>query len=99
MKAAEADADSKYLSGVGIARQRKAIVEGLRDSVMHFSESVEGTNAKDVMDLVLVTQYVSFQLSTSLLQDFSIYDLYEYHESESNYVELTLLFYKYHFIK
>ena len=58
MKAAEADADSKYLSGVGIARQRKAIVEGLRDSVMHFSESVEGTNAKDVMDLVLVTQYV-----------------------------------------
>eukprot|EP00011_Vannellida_sp_DIVA3-517-6-12_P003664 CAMPEP_0114627932 /NCGR_PEP_ID=MMETSP0168-20121206/12555_1 /TAXON_ID=95228 ORGANISM="Vannella sp., Strain DIVA3 517/6/12" /NCGR_SAMPLE_ID=MMETSP0168 /ASSEMBLY_ACC=CAM_ASM_000044 /LENGTH=267 /DNA_ID=CAMNT_0001839289 /DNA_START=59 /DNA_END=858 /DNA_ORIENTATION=- len=57
VKAAEADAESKYLSGVGIARQRKAIVEGLRDSVMTFAENVEGTSAQDVMDLVLVTQY------------------------------------------
>lgn len=57
VKAAEADAESKYLSGVGIARQRKAIVEGLRDSVMTFAENVEGTSARDVMDLVLVTQY------------------------------------------
>ena len=57
VKAAEADAESKYLSGVGIARQRKAIVEGLRDSVMTFAENVEGTSAKDVMDLVLITQY------------------------------------------
>jgi len=57
VKAAEADAESKYLAGVGIARQRKAIVDGLRDSVMHFAEGVEGTNPKEVLDLVLVTQY------------------------------------------
>lgn len=57
VKAAEADAESKYLAGVGIARQRKAIVDGLRDSVMHFSEGVEGASHKDVMELVLVTQY------------------------------------------
>jgi len=57
VKAAEADAESKYLSGVGIARQRKAIVEGLQESVTTFADSVEGTSAKDVMDLVLVTQY------------------------------------------
>eukprot|EP00008_Paramoeba_atlantica_P010985 CAMPEP_0201487958 /NCGR_PEP_ID=MMETSP0151_2-20130828/16456_1 /ASSEMBLY_ACC=CAM_ASM_000257 /TAXON_ID=200890 /ORGANISM="Paramoeba atlantica, Strain 621/1 / CCAP 1560/9" /LENGTH=167 /DNA_ID=CAMNT_0047873149 /DNA_START=399 /DNA_END=902 /DNA_ORIENTATION=- len=56
VKDAEADAESKYLQGVGIARQRKAIVEGMRESVLHFSE-VDGTNAKTVMDLVLVTQY------------------------------------------
>lgn len=57
VKAAEADAESKYLQGVGIARQRKAIVEGMRESVLHFSNSVDGANAKTVMDLVLVTQY------------------------------------------
>jgi len=57
VKAAEADAESKYLAGLGIARQRKAIVEGLRDSVLEFSEGVQGATPKDVMDLVLVTQY------------------------------------------
>eukprot|EP00008_Paramoeba_atlantica_P004633 CAMPEP_0201488254 /NCGR_PEP_ID=MMETSP0151_2-20130828/17854_1 /ASSEMBLY_ACC=CAM_ASM_000257 /TAXON_ID=200890 /ORGANISM="Paramoeba atlantica, Strain 621/1 / CCAP 1560/9" /LENGTH=168 /DNA_ID=CAMNT_0047873511 /DNA_START=344 /DNA_END=850 /DNA_ORIENTATION=+ len=57
VKGAEADAESKYLQGVGVARQRKAIVEGMRDSVLSFSNSVDGTNAKTVMDLVLVTQY------------------------------------------
>lgn len=32
-------------------------MDGLRDSVLAFSENVPGTSAKDVMDLVLVTQY------------------------------------------
>uniref|UniRef100_A0A0D6QR50 Band 7 domain-containing protein n=1 Tax=Araucaria cunninghamii TaxID=56994 RepID=A0A0D6QR50_ARACU len=57
VKRAEGEAESKYLSGVGIARQRQAIVDGLRDSVLAFSENVPGITAKDVMDLVLVTQY------------------------------------------
>ncbi|KAK3004315.1 hypothetical protein RJ639_018866 [Escallonia herrerae] len=57
IKRAEGEAESKYLSGLGIARQRQAIVDGLRDSVLAFSENVPGTTAKDVMDMVLVTQY------------------------------------------
>ncbi|KAM7252432.1 hypothetical protein ACFE04_024315 [Oxalis oulophora] len=57
IKRAEGEAESKYLAGVGIARQRQAIVDGLRDSVLAFSENVPGTTAKDVMDMVLVTQY------------------------------------------
>ncbi|CAI9109626.1 OLC1v1009482C1 [Oldenlandia corymbosa var. corymbosa] len=57
IKKAEGEAESKYLSGLGIARQRQAIVDGLRDSVIAFSENVPGTTAKDVMDMVLVTQY------------------------------------------
>lgn len=57
IKKAEGEAESKYLSGLGIARQRQAIVDGLRDSVLAFSENVPGTTAKDVMDMVLVTQY------------------------------------------
>eukprot|EP00252_Welwitschia_mirabilis_P006164 TRINITY_DN16924_c0_g1_i1.p1 TRINITY_DN16924_c0_g1~~TRINITY_DN16924_c0_g1_i1.p1 ORF type:complete len:287 (-),score=69.40 TRINITY_DN16924_c0_g1_i1:374-1234(-) len=57
IKRAEAEAESKYLSGVGIARQRQAIVDGLRDSVLAFSVNVPGTTPKDVMDMVLVTQH------------------------------------------
>lgn len=57
IKRAEGEAESKYLAGVGIARQRQAIVDGLRDSVLGFSENVPGTTAKDILDMVLITQY------------------------------------------
>jgi len=57
VKAAEGDAQGKALQGRGIADQRKAIVEGLRDSVDAFQKAVPGTTAKDVMNLVLMTQY------------------------------------------
>jgi regulator of protease activity HflC (stomatin/prohibitin superfamily) len=57
VKAAEGDAQSKALQGKGIADQRQAIVAGLRDSVDEFRKSVSGTTAKDVMNLVLMTQY------------------------------------------
>jgi regulator of protease activity HflC (stomatin/prohibitin superfamily) len=57
IKAAEADAESKYLSGVGVAKQRKAIVDGLRSSIVEFSGNVEGSTTKDIMDLLLLTQY------------------------------------------
>jgi len=57
VKHAEAESESKYLSGVGVARQRMAIIDGLKDSVISFSHSVEGSSAKEVMDLVLLTQY------------------------------------------
>ena len=57
MKAAEAEAQSKALQGKGIADQRKAIVDGLRESVADFQEGVPGTTAQDVMNLVLMTQY------------------------------------------
>ncbi len=57
VKAAQAEAESKALQGRGIADQRKAIIEGLRDSVDGFSKSVPGTSAHEVMNLVLMTQY------------------------------------------
>ena len=56
VKAAEADADSKRLSGEGIADQRTAIVEGLRESVSKTSKTL-GVEATSVMTLVLMTQY------------------------------------------
>jgi regulator of protease activity HflC (stomatin/prohibitin superfamily) len=57
VKQAEAEAESKALQGKGIADQRKAIVDGLKESVQEFQEGVPGTSAQDVMNLVLITQY------------------------------------------
>jgi len=57
VKAAEADAEARYLSGLGVARQRKAIVKGLQASISEFSEEVDGVTSKDVMDILLLTQY------------------------------------------
>jgi regulator of protease activity HflC (stomatin/prohibitin superfamily) len=57
VKKAEAEAESKALQGQGIANQRKAIVEGLQVSIEQFQKAVEGATSRDVMQLVLVTQY------------------------------------------
>jgi regulator of protease activity HflC (stomatin/prohibitin superfamily) len=57
VKKAEAEAESKALQGQGIANQRRAIIEGLQTSVEQFQKAVEGASSKDVMQLVLVTQY------------------------------------------
>ena len=57
VKSAEAEAEAKYLSGVGVAKQRKAIVDGLRASIVDFADEVKGSSTKEVMDLLLLTQY------------------------------------------
>lgn len=57
VKSAEAEAQSKALQGKGIADQRKAIIEGLKESVNDFQQSIPGSSANDVMNLVLLTQY------------------------------------------
>merc|ERR1719316_1839367 len=54
---AKADAEAKFLAGQGIARQRQAIMEGLRESVNAFKSEVQDVDAKTVMDLMIVTQY------------------------------------------
>src|ERR1700685_1454725 len=57
VKKAEAEAESKALQGQGIANQRKAIIEGLQGSIEQFQKGVEGASAREVMQLVMVTQY------------------------------------------
>jgi len=54
---AKADAEAKYLQGQGIARQRQAIMGGLRESVNVFKDEVTGVDTKTVMDLMIITQY------------------------------------------
>ncbi|KAE8662102.1 Protein PPLZ12 [Hibiscus syriacus] len=57
VKREEAEAESKYLGGVGVARQRQAITDGLRENILDFSHKVEGTSAMEVMDLIMIKQY------------------------------------------
>ena len=57
VKKAEAESESKALQGQGIANQRKAIIEGLQVSIEQFQKVVDGASAKEVMQLVMVTQY------------------------------------------
>jgi regulator of protease activity HflC (stomatin/prohibitin superfamily) len=57
VKKAEAEAESKALQGQGIANQRRAIIEGLRGSIEDFQKALGDASAKEVMQLVLVTQY------------------------------------------
>lgn len=57
VKQAEAEAQSKALQGEGVARQRQAIIQGLQASVEQFQSAVEGSTARDVMSMVLLTQY------------------------------------------
>eukprot|EP00443_Scrippsiella_acuminata_P018500 CAMPEP_0115211204 /NCGR_PEP_ID=MMETSP0270-20121206/22643_1 /TAXON_ID=71861 /ORGANISM="Scrippsiella trochoidea, Strain CCMP3099" /LENGTH=253 /DNA_ID=CAMNT_0002624885 /DNA_START=51 /DNA_END=809 /DNA_ORIENTATION=+ len=56
VKAAEADADAKFLSGQGMARMRKAIADGFRDSMKSMEEG--GISAQAAMHMMITTQYL-----------------------------------------
>eukprot|EP00929_Paragymnodinium_shiwhaense_P090559 TRINITY_DN50739_c0_g3_i1.p1 TRINITY_DN50739_c0_g3~~TRINITY_DN50739_c0_g3_i1.p1 ORF type:complete len:299 (-),score=95.30 TRINITY_DN50739_c0_g3_i1:388-1284(-) len=55
VKAAEAQADACHLQGQGIARQRAAIIDGLRDSIT--AGTSEKLSSDKVSELLLITQY------------------------------------------
>mgnify|MGYP006096206333 CR=1 FL=1 len=57
VKQAEAAATSDALRGKGIADERKAIIDGLKESIDDFQKSISGTGPLEVMNLVLLTQY------------------------------------------
>jgi regulator of protease activity HflC (stomatin/prohibitin superfamily) len=56
IKAAEAEAESKRLQGMGTADQRDAIINGFKDSIGSFSKGT-GIKQEDVMRFVEITQY------------------------------------------
>ncbi|HXO00401.1 MAG TPA: SPFH domain-containing protein, partial [Candidatus Acidoferrales bacterium] len=57
VKNAEGEADAKALAGEGVARERKAIVDGLRDSVKDFELGISGVDHHAVMATLMMTQY------------------------------------------
>ncbi len=56
VKQAEADMESRIMLGEGIAGQRKAIIEGLKNSINDL-KSIEGLDPNEVMNLVVISQY------------------------------------------
>lgn len=49
-----AEAEAAYLQGQGIARQRQAIVNGLRESVLNFEDGVKAVSPQEVIELMMV---------------------------------------------
>jgi len=56
VKAAEADAEAKFLAGQGMARMRTAIAEGFKESMV--SMSAGGLQPQEAMHMMITTQYL-----------------------------------------
>merc|ERR1719330_1693352 len=63
VKKAEAESESKYLSGVGLSRMRLEIARGFKQSMDAMAEG--GLSAKESMNMMITTQYVD------MLKDFA----------------------------
>ena len=56
--AAEAEAEKDRLHGVGIDQQRKAIVDGLAESIAELKATSVGMNEEQIMSILLTNQYL-----------------------------------------
>ena len=56
--AAEAEAEKDRLHGVGIAEQRKAIVDGLADSIQELKGANVELTEEQIMSILLTNQYL-----------------------------------------
>ena len=56
--AAEAEAEKDRLHGVGIAQQRKAIVDGLAESIAELKEANVSMSEEQIMSILLTNQYL-----------------------------------------
>jgi regulator of protease activity HflC (stomatin/prohibitin superfamily) len=57
VKQAEAESESKILQGKGIAGQRRAIMEGLKESLGEFQKQIGDSSPRDAMTLIMMSQY------------------------------------------
>ena len=58
MTAASAEAEKDRLHGVGIAQQRKAIVDGLAESIAELKQANVGMTEEQIMSILLTNQYL-----------------------------------------
>jgi regulator of protease activity HflC (stomatin/prohibitin superfamily) len=56
--AAEAEAKTRELQGVGIAAERRKIIEGMQQSVEDFHKALPDSNPHELVNLILMTQYL-----------------------------------------
>ncbi|NGX40140.1 MAG: Modulator of FtsH protease HflK [Chlamydiae bacterium] len=57
VKQAEAEAEANILHGKGISGQRKAIIEGLSESLVNMQTHMPEIDTEKVMDMILLIQY------------------------------------------
>ncbi len=57
VRAAEADREARKLSGLGVAEEREAIINGLKESIENM-KSATGAETTSVMNVVMLTQYM-----------------------------------------
>ena len=57
VKAAEADAEAKISQAPVSRASAEAIINGLRESVMNFQQELNDVSSKDVMEMMMMTQY------------------------------------------
>jgi len=58
VKNAEAEAKSNELKGVGLAKKRKAIAQGIKESVAVVKDSIPDIPSKEIINILLISQYV-----------------------------------------
>jgi len=74
VKTAEAHCEALYLSGIGTAKERTAISQGLNSSLIGLASISEEMNAQEAMNILLVGQYldmISRVGGNSLLLEYS----------------------------
>jgi len=57
VKAAEADAESAFLQAKGIAKSRKEVMKGMKESIAEFEKDVPGTHPSELMNMIMMSQY------------------------------------------
>lgn len=56
LKASEADAESKHLAGIGMAKMRTALAQGFKESIQMMEEG--GLKPPEAMHMMMMTQYI-----------------------------------------
>jgi len=63
IKEAEAASEALHLQGVGISRKQQMIALGMKESMADFKGNMASVNPKDIMDILLLTQYMDMMNS------------------------------------
>lgn len=73
VKRAEAQAEAKYLAGVGVARQRQTMIDGLTKSILSCHSNVPETARKDVLEIIMLSPYFDTMRETGAPSNLSVF--------------------------
>jgi regulator of protease activity HflC (stomatin/prohibitin superfamily) len=93
--AAEAEAEKDRLHGVGIAQQRKAIVDGLAESIQELKDANVGMTEEQIMSILLTNQYLD-TLNTFAAKGNQTLFLPNHHQNDNLQTSLQFLWFLFH---